>query len=824
MKIIIGIITLFIILWAVPPQLHAQSGETAVLITEIYYNTPGDDALSEWVELANLGSAAIDLSDYSIGDAESPGDYEGMARFPAGAVLEPGQIIIVAQTAVSFQRQFGFNPDYEIQDSDPAVPDMRGYPLWAKGEFGLANDGDELLLLHKLEILDAINYGDSAYFFSPAIGGVLRGQSIERVPAACNTGSAAGWLPRERPTPGEITLDGECATPLDPAVADPQMPIGDIQGSGDYSPYVNQIVTFRGVVTGIQADRNVAGTTYYTLFVQDLPGSSDGNPATSDAIPVFWGWQRPSAQPGDQVRVTGRVTEFFGLTEIDSDGMELVVEASGLPLPDPVLIRPPIDNEEQAAYFEALEGMRVALPEARVVGPSHTACGFAVTRADSPPPPIRRQAADPIGQIVPVLNWSDVDCSGFPDVKAGDGVTGLTGPLTYHFDQFKIVQQEPEALAVTAVPPSPLPPPPTLQPGQIAIASFNVENHFDAIDDTGSDAEPKPSPADIALRQQKLAYAISETLGCPTLIGVQEVEKGALLTALAEEAAPACGFTYAVTHLESADARGIDVALLTNPEQAQVISARLRQGCTRIETGIEDETAVCPPGQSPLFSRPPLQVELDVGGVHLTIYVNHLKSKRGGEAETAPRRAAQAQHLADLVDEQLAADPQARIIVLGDFNDYDESPAMQLLAENGRLTNTLQRIPEPERYTYNYGGVRQMIDAIFVSPALNEAIAGVTIRHSNADYPDSLSRDVSPANLPYKATDHDLPLLILDWPLPEPTPPPPTAVPQTAPTPLPKAPSTTNRAAGWLWLAGIVGGTAVIGGIVVALRRQSGVK
>jgi predicted extracellular nuclease len=349
-----------------------------------------------------------------------------------------------------------------------------------------------------------------------------------------------------------------------------------------------------------------------------------------------------------------------------------------------------------------------------------------------------------------------------------------------------------------------------------------MENHFDALDDTGDDAEPKPSPADISVRQSKLAYAIGQTLACPTLIGVQEVEKKSLLDALADALTDTCGFHYTVTHLESADVRGIDVALLSDPTRVEVQSASLKQGCTLIETGIQDETAVCPPSQSPLFSRPPLQAFLTIDGSDFTIYVNHFKSKRGGELETAPRRLAQAQHIATLVDAALETNPDAHIIVLGDFNDYENSPPMQLMMENGRLTNTLQQIPEPDRYSYNFSGTSQLIDGLLVSPALAKQVAAVTILHTNADYPDSFSHDTTPPNLPHKATDHDLPLLMLNPP-PSPIKPTPTLLPTSQPINTATNPATTPSTSPFsrLFIVAILGGTAVLGGLAMARRRQS---
>ena len=148
-----------------------------------------------------------------------------------------------------------------------------------------------------------------------------------------------------------------------------------------------------------------------------------------------------------------------------------------------------------------------------------------------------------------------------PNVKSGDTVSGISGPLIYSFDQFRIVQQETQALVVTESPFASIPEPPGLTADQFSIATFNLENHFDTIDDTGDEAEPKPTAEQLATKQAKLTNTISIVLGCPTLIGIQEVENITLLQELAHEVASACGFTYAIAHQESADVRGIDVAL-----------------------------------------------------------------------------------------------------------------------------------------------------------------------------------------------------------------------------------------------------------------------
>ena len=233
---------------------------------------------------------------------------------------------------------------------------------------------------------------------------------------------------------------------------------------------------------------------------------------------------------------------------------------------------------------------------------------------------------------------------------------------------------------------------------------------------------------------------------------------------------------------------------MTNSDEVTIQDAQLRQTCSPLQTTIEDDSIACPAGQSPLFSRPPLQIRLRVDGQELFLLNNHFKSKRGGEIETAPRRLAQATFVADIVDQLLANDEAAKVIVLGDFNDYELSPPLLKLTENGRLTNTLTRIPQAERYSFNFGGVSQLLDDLLVSAALENNVDSVQILHVNADFPQHLATDLSTENMPLRATDHDLPSVLFSF-----TQPPPqlvathTAVPTPEPTTQPEALATTDE-------------------------------
>ncbi|MCP4420051.1 MAG: lamin tail domain-containing protein, partial [Chloroflexi bacterium] len=194
-------LTVVFLTTAVSPQ--AQTGNPSLLITEIYYDPPGEESEREWIEIANVGTAVLDLSGIKLGDEELAGGGEGMRRFPEGAQMAPEQAVVVAQTAVGFRFLFGINPDFELTDSDPDVPNMRHYPLWAAGDLALANGGDEILLLdEKNQIIDSMNYGEKVTFFSPAVTAVFQGQSIERNPANCDSNTATDWQPQSQPTPG----------------------------------------------------------------------------------------------------------------------------------------------------------------------------------------------------------------------------------------------------------------------------------------------------------------------------------------------------------------------------------------------------------------------------------------------------------------------------------------------------------------------------------------------------------------------------------------------------------------------------------------------
>jgi len=755
-----------ILLWS-----HAATGsqlESAnnLLITEVYYDTPGVDADEEWIELANLSDSEIGLTDFKIGDEESRGGGEGMMLFPQGASIKSGETIIIALKSTGFEALFGRPADYEVQDSSPSIPDLVPYRSWASGDLRLANDGDEVLLLDAANnLIDLVVYGDSSInwlgsFSGPSVASVYRGQSIERAASRCDTNTALDWQPNRSPSPGVMLFNGDCRPSPEIDMIN-TLSIGSVQGQGNVSPFINQIVSVRGIVTGVLEDRNEQGAIFYSFFMQDLPGFNDNDPSTSDGFSVFTGTGVPEVALGDIVVVRGKITEFYGMTEMDDAGLLITIVSRGNTLPETIQIEPPPGEAASQVYLESFEGMVVGIPAAAVLGPTHDGCGFEVVRQDTGVNHIHhRDASDLAGYIIGALHPSDVNCAAIPSVNSGDIVFNLEGPLTYHFDNFKIVYQDPSRINVHSADLTADWQIPHLAPNQISVVSFNLDDYFDnasQVQESGGGVYGD----ELSARSEKVIYAIEQLLRCPTVIGIQEVENEELLVDLASALEARCGFLYRVSHVESPDARGIDVAMMTDPHHTSDVEIALDQVCTEIQTDVIDPPMNCPYGTFPLFSRPPLYASFSVDGEPLVIIINHFKSKRGGEDETAVIRSYQAMHVANMVKTVYEKNGPVSTIVLGDFNDYAGSSVMEILTTETGLIDALHGVPESQRYSYIFDGRRQLIDWIFVSPPLETRVARADIVHVNSDYSYKMRLDTSREGLPFRSSDHDIPMIVL---------------------------------------------------------------
>jgi len=192
-------------LWPLPTAtLRPTPVEGVLLVSEVVFDAPGSEPAGEWIELYNAGGSAIELSSYKVGDAVNASVHEGMMQFPAGTVIAPGQVIVIANQAVEFYSLYGFWPDFELNESDAAVPNLSkyySYPL------ELTNSGDEVLVLDGGDnLVDGLSWGTSRLILDPPAPGVTAGSSLERYPPWQDSDTAADWRQRDTPHPGQVDL------------------------------------------------------------------------------------------------------------------------------------------------------------------------------------------------------------------------------------------------------------------------------------------------------------------------------------------------------------------------------------------------------------------------------------------------------------------------------------------------------------------------------------------------------------------------------------------------------------------------------------------
>jgi len=252
---------------------------------------------------------------------------------------------------------------------------------------------------------------------------------------------------------------------------------------------------------------------------------------------------------------------------------------------------------------------------------------------------------------------------------------------------------------------------------EYTVMSYNVENLFDTVDDPKVPDEEFLATSEKmwnSTRYQKklddIARVISEVnpLELPEIVGLAEIENQMVLEDLVNT--DQLKNRYNIVHEESPDYRGIDVAMLYRKDAFQEIS--------------HETLPVNFPDDPNFKTRDILHVTGEMRNKTVHIFINHWPSRIGGDDKTEPKRVLAASVLKLKVDQILAADPKARIIIMGDMND---EPANNSLKETlgadspgsgAKLVNLM--IPEKSEGlgTYFYNGNWNMLDNLIVSEAV----------------------------------------------------------------------------------------------------------
>ncbi|MCR5014030.1 MAG: endonuclease/exonuclease/phosphatase family protein [Bacteroidales bacterium] len=256
------------------------------------------------------------------------------------------------------------------------------------------------------------------------------------------------------------------------------------------------------------------------------------------------------------------------------------------------------------------------------------------------------------------------------------------------------------------------------------VGFYNLENLFDTINDPNTnDEEFLPDGTNqwntpkYLSKLHNMAYAIS-TIGTDytpdgvAVLGLSEIENRTVIEDLVAQPEIA-DRNYQIVHYNSPDRRGVDVALIYNPKYLKVTSTKSYR------------TVV--PGEPDFITRDQLLVSGLFDGEPMHFIVMHWPSRYGGEKRSMPGRVAAAQLCRHIADSLLASDPNAKVVMMGDLNDY---PTNKTITKHLRATGDMKRLREGEFFnpmyelhqkgigTNYYNDVPGVLDQTILTPAL----------------------------------------------------------------------------------------------------------
>jgi len=248
---------------------------------------------------------------------------------------------------------------------------------------------------------------------------------------------------------------------------------------------------------------------------------------------------------------------------------------------------------------------------------------------------------------------------------------------------------------------------------QYAIGFYNLENLFDTVDDPRSLDDDFTETSDknwnekrFRKKVKKLGQVISnmgyeEIKFPPVLLGVAEVENSDVLDALVGSK-----FLhkkeYDYVHFDSPDERGIDTALLYRKEYFSVIKQEAHTVYLTDERGMRD------------YTRDILYVYGELEDQPLHILVNHWPSRRRGADETKHKRKEAADRNLEILGNIYSEDPNAKVVIMGDFNDDPHSESVKKLVTT-EMYNPMEVLLTKYRGTLSYRDTWYLFDQIIIS-------------------------------------------------------------------------------------------------------------
>lgn len=204
-----------------------------------------------------------------------------------------------------------------------------------------------------------------------------------------------------------------------------------------------------------------------------------------------------------------------------------------------------------------------------------------------------------------------------------------------------------------------------------SVGFYNLENLFDTIHDVGkNDYEYLPEGTNkwgtmkYTNKLKNMATVLNEMssdmlpMGL-TAVGVSEVENSRVLEDLVNHEVLAHR-SWKVVHVEGPDSRGVDCGLLYNPKFFNPVSTVLVPYITE-----DNDTTY--------KTRGFLTVSGDMAGERVHIIVNHWPSRYA----SSPARERAGVLVRAVKDSLLAAEPDSKVIIMGDMNDDPDDKSMK---------------------------------------------------------------------------------------------------------------------------------------------------
>lgn len=246
------------------------------------------------------------------------------------------------------------------------------------------------------------------------------------------------------------------------------------------------------------------------------------------------------------------------------------------------------------------------------------------------------------------------------------------------------------------------------------IAFYNLENLFDTKNDPATlddDFTPKGRKKWSFKRYKKKINKLGNVIAqlgtqkskySPAVIGVVEVENLQVLEDLVQTK-NLVNEHYGIVHYDSPDERGIDVALLYKKELFELIHSETFPLYLNGNNGERD------------YTRDVLMVKGKLNGELTYVLVNHWPSRRSGENTTEEKRIKAAQLNSHIIERINTETDNAKIIIMGDFNDDPTSKSVKNHLVNANFYNPMERLISTGKGTLNHKQTWHLFDQIIFS-------------------------------------------------------------------------------------------------------------